>query len=222
MYFTIINMTSLFPSTVFNEQSANVTYYLYTFLSGIISYGKSIVNSLVLQTGTSGLTSTIEQSVPPGFAQTFTIPDVATQTAGAITTNLLTGLDNQVIADITQDTTLPADATTSGNLYILTTAAANRTITMPNVVGTRYRFVVGATLTHTWTIAGPTSTLYGKIVSADGTAVVGGVISGKTSITLGTTAAIGDYYEFVLLGTGVSILVVNGFTGVHGSVTVNA
>lgn len=98
--------------------------------------------------------------------------------------------------------------------------AAAYTITLPAAqAGLIYTVLVGHTLANAVTVAAPSAILNGTLLSADGTAVTGGAISGKTSITIGTTAVLGDSYVFRSDGTN---WYVNGATGLHTSVTVNA
>lgn len=108
--------------------------------------------------------------------------------------------------------------TFSGGIFFIPSAAAATQITLPSATnGATYTFIISGALSNAVTIAAPSAITLGNVASVDGTAVTGGAItSAKTNVIIGTTAAVGDRYDYCCDGTH---YIVRGVTSVHGSVT---
>lgn len=148
----------------------------------------------------------------------FTLTEFQTMSANASSTtvNAPTGT---VAINLSVATTTAVTAAQSNSIYDIIQNTGVVSVTLPALAsGLYYKFIVSvASIANAVTITAPSACIVGTVLSSDGTAVTGGAVTtAKTNVVIGTTAGIGDSYEFTCDGTHYFL---KGFTSVHGSVT---
>jgi|SRR5580698_3473067 hypothetical protein len=191
---------------------------LATLSDGATISGLVTCNTPILITGSNpGIVLNVGGSLGPQFNLVATSAPLASRNC----TLYDAGANSIVMLGIQPSTIVSTTASLTSALSgynILVQSAGAYTISLPApVTGLKFILRVGAALSGAVTIAATSAIVYGSVLSSDGTAVTGGAITAaKTNVILGTTASIGDIYEFYSTS---ALWHVQGVTAVHGSVT---